>query len=336
MEIFNYLAKNYLEGKATKEEQQLILDDLRQHKEKQFRFKQIKTEWESDETNSVSFTTYQSWIKLQNRINTAKRKTSIRLVLYKTASIAAVIMLVILIFGIPALKNQVVIVTTQPGQTIKVKLPDSSNVLLNGNSTLTYRPLNFFVTRNVKLKGEAYFNVTKNTLKPFIVNSDHLKVKVLGTQFNISDCENSENAYVVLEKGSVTVSSPNIKKRCQILKPGQMAMVSKSSDHWTTKDINTRLYTSWTKGILYFYDTPFLDMIRKLELRFGITMQINDPELYEFLISTTFKDESLQQILDIIQKALPVKAFSEKDLIGFSLDHFKYDKYKEELSKLKQ
>jgi ferric-dicitrate binding protein FerR (iron transport regulator) len=120
---------------------------------------------------------------------------------------------------------------TPYGAQSKVVLPDKSVVWINAGSSLKYNKSFNKINREVYLEGEAYFEVSHDSLKPFIVKSDALDVKVLGTRFNVKAYENDQTVDVCLISGKVDVhfneeasALPNV-----IMKPNQLVSYHRSS-----------------------------------------------------------------------------------------------------------
>ncbi|MGQ1945952.1 FecR family protein [Geofilum sp. OHC36d9] len=321
------LAKRYFEGNATHAEQLQLLKCLRDSENNKRLFQKLKQDWLNDDEKPISLSTWKKWEKLKIKISAPQKRSILFLNLRKAAGLIAIGLLISFITALPIINKQKIVLNTGAGQTLKLLLPDSSTVLLNSSSSLEYSPLHFLFSRNVKLTGEAYFEVKHKTMRPFRVQTSQLKVTVLGTKFNIQDYNTSDKAFVVLEEGSVKLTSFQSNKQIRILKPGEIAGLLKSANRWEVKKVNTKLFTSWTDGKLYFYDTPFREIASQLQKRYGIKVTVNDKELESFLFSTTISNESLQEILDLIRIALPVKIKSQNKEIIFSLDQRRYSKY---------
>ncbi len=325
------IIEKYLAGKASKEEQSILLEFLREGEANQLLFQNAKVAWQAYPNKSFTLKEWEAWSHVHHRITNPVQRGSLSkfwLNTYRVASIIAIVLLVSLTFGISHLKNQKVIVSTKPGQNLNLLLPDSSRVMLNSNSSLVYHPLAFAFNRKVELEGEAYFEVTKQKLKPFLVRSNDLRVKVLGTQFNVNAYPETGKYEVVLEKGSVYVSMASFKKCKATLSPGEKTEIDRSTGEGNKIKLKTRLYTAWTEGVLYFYDSPFSDVITRLERRYGVKIELSDPIIKGFVFSTTIRNEPFEEVLNLVQKVLPVKASEKEEVIHFTLDEKRYKVYR--------
>ncbi len=327
------IIEKYLAGKASKEEQLILLDFLREGEANQRLFQKAKTAWQAHPNKSFTLKEWEAWSRVRRQITAPIQRGSLSkfwLNTYRAASIIAIVLLVGLAFGVSHLNNQTVIVSTKPGQNLNLLLPDSSQVMLNSSSSLVYHPLAFAFNRKVELEGEAYFEVTKQKLRPFLVRSNDLKVKVLGTQFNVNAYPETGKYEVVLEEGSVNVSMTSFKDAKATLSPGQKVEINKSNGEGKVSTVNTHLYTAWTEGVLYFYDSSFSDVVNRLERRYGVNIELSDPLIKDFVFSTTIRNEPFEEVLDLVQEVLPVIALEDVGIIRFSLDEKRYRKYLKE------
>ncbi len=155
--------------------------------------------------------------------------------------------------------NQMNTIVTPKGGQYHVQLSDGTEVMLNADSKLEF-PVGFTGSqRKVKLTGEAYFAVTKNKLKPFIVTTAGQNVQVLGTKFNISNYAEDGGAVTTLTEGSVKVSNP---LSAAILKPGQQSHTSASGIQVTEVDPDN--YNAWRNGEFVFENAPLDVIMHKL------------------------------------------------------------------------
>ncbi|WP_335967271.1 FecR domain-containing protein [Galbibacter sp. PAP.153] len=192
------------------------------------------------------------------------------------------------------------------GKTFKVELSDGTVVHMNAGSTLEY-PFQFIKNnqRQVVLEGEAYFEVSKDVNRPFIVNTGHMNIRVLGTKFIANSYKEDAEARTILLEGSVAVfkedetyqpdSSP-------ILSPGQMAVLNKKDNQITREDVDTNIYTDWLDGKLIFSHKPFPQILKRLERHFNCSFDNRNKKLAKQIFTASFEGESLEEILHAFQK----------------------------------
>jgi len=191
------------------------------------------------------------------------------------------------------------------GKTLSVRLDDGSVVKLNSGSELSY-PSSFtnLNTRSVALKGEAFFEITKNPLKPFVVQTDETFTQVYGTVFNISSYEDDDDFEVVLVEGSVGVGDKFrfTKKNLTMLKPSQKITNSKKSNNsFVVEDVDVTPYISWVEGVISFQNENISQIIKKLERQFDVKIINKNNTLEERQFTGAFDKENIESILKTIQ-----------------------------------
>lgn len=159
---------------------------------------------------------------------------------------------------------------TPRGGEFKITLPDGTFVHLNSNSKLRF-PKNFAPDkREIFLSGEAYFEVSKNTNKPFLVIAEDVQVKVYGTTFNINTLLGNQ-IQTTLVKGSIGIRVQDSSQE-YILKPSQQAIVQKTDGDITIRDVDTTPYTAWTEGIFLFDNERLETILDKLALWYDVEL----------------------------------------------------------------
>jgi len=173
------------------------------------------------------------------------------------------------------------------GKTSEILLPDGTHVFLNAGSRLIYP--DFFADRNreVFLVGEAYFEVMHNEKQPFVVQTTDIRVRVLGTQFNVSAYPSDNIIETVLTSGKVTLEQNNTGMFSETteLAPGQLAAFSKTEQTIRLKEVDIENYTLWKEGLLKFESTDLSRVVKKLERYYNIRFKYNDPFLGGIKIS---------------------------------------------------
>ncbi len=172
---------------------------------------------------------------------------------------------------------------TKFGETATLILPDSSTVVLNGNTTLRYTAnQNFNQNREVWLEGEAFFSVLRKPgpdKAPFIVHTPEVNVRVLGTRFNVTN--RRRKTRVVLSSGKVNLSAQasTAQPVTETLIPGEMAELAPAQQKFTKSRVNPEVYSSWTHRKLIFEATPLADIVALLEENYGFKVITTDPKI---------------------------------------------------------
>jgi transmembrane sensor len=200
----------------------------------------------------------------------------------------------------PALINTI---TTPGGGQYQLVLPDGTKVFLNATSSLTF-PSRFALNkREVNLTGEAYFEVTKDSKKPFLVTSKGQQLKVLGTHFNISAYPD-EPLRTTLAEGKVEISlTANPQKT--ILTPGDQSIVSLNEIH--VAQVNPDDVIAWKDGLFAFNQLPLKDVFQQLGRWYNVSFELNSK-----INSHTFDGEiprtyTLSQVLSLIELSTNLK-----------------------------
>ncbi|UBM62670.1 FecR domain-containing protein [Candidatus Sulfidibacterium hydrothermale] len=199
--------------------------------------------------------------------------------------------------------------TVPNGKKAKIVLSDGTRVWINANSTLKY-PLKMGKHfRKVFLTGEAYFDVVKNKKKPFIVITRDIKIKVLGTAFDVNAYPDNERIKTTLVRGKVNITGNNKKNQEQhvVLLPGQQAIYFKNANYIQVHKVNTAQYTAWIKGELIFNETTLENVVKQLRRRFNLNISIQDTEIRNYKYTGQFSHESPEEIMRILEKVTPTQ-----------------------------
>ncbi|MDG2281247.1 MAG: FecR domain-containing protein [Flavicella sp.] len=192
------------------------------------------------------------------------------------------------------------------GKTFQIELSDGTKVHMNAGSTLKY-PIQFIKgkKREVFLQGEAFFDVTKDPKHPFIVATDKLNIRVLGTSFNVSSYEEDAQVNTVLVEGAVCLYSKADaynKETSVSLKPGRKASWKKGSEVIKIKKVDTSIYTDWRYGKIRFKHMQFRDILKKLERHYNVRITNTNEELANQSFTATFDIETIEQVLQSFDK----------------------------------
>lgn len=212
------------------------------------------------------------------------------------------------------------ILTIPNGKKFQVVLSDGTTVHLNAGSSFKY-PENFIDSENRQvylLEGEAYFEVAKDARHPFVVNSNAINVRVLGTEFNLSSYPEDEAINTVLIEGAVCIYGKKeiYNKAASLeLKPGYKASWDKDKKDIIVEEVDTKIYTAWKDGELIFKNTQFKNIIKKLERHFNVSIINNNTKLNEQYFDAKFDIETIEQVLKAFNKSIKMQYTIENNQI---------------------
>jgi len=334
-----------LKGEASPSDKQELTLWLAQDEANMEIFKQSESVWNALDIikTGKEYDSEKAFIGFKEQVSN-RLKTSRRIGLYKTIDwflrIAAVL---VILFGIscffifkPEKKNVAeefssCEIIAPRGSKTELLLPDGTKVWLNSDSKIHYFNTFNKTDREVYLEGEGYFVVAQNSVKPFIVNACNLKIKAIGTTFNVKSYTGEEIVEATLIEGKIEVENTTSEKtdRFTTLKPNQKVTFYKNKDITQVQDADNiktakkssikapvsqivlnniedpSLVTSWKNNILYFDNETFQDLSVKLERRFGVKIHFVDENLRQLRFRGKFPDYIIEQVLVALQFASP-------------------------------
>jgi ferric-dicitrate binding protein FerR (iron transport regulator) len=189
-------------------------------------------------------------------------------------------------------------------------LPDGSVVTVNKGSSISYLSKFKGETRQVALKGEAFFNVTPNKKKPFIVSVNDVLITVVGTSFNIKN--SNDITEVVVESGIVKVTKAGTTVE---LKAGEKTRVGKNDPVLKKEEISDQLYKYYRTKQFVCDETPLWKLVGVINEAYHSNVVIANPALRDMTLTTTFNNESLEQVLNVISITFNIKVIKKGDAI---------------------
>lgn len=211
------------------------------------------------------------------------------------------------------------VVKVSRGVVSYLHLPDGTQVWLNSGSRLTYNNSFDKENRHVKLDGEAYFEVTKNPRKPFIVQGKEMAVKVLGTKFNVKSYTEDATVVVTLLEGSVHLSDANNQSSTSLLlKPNERATFIKENSKLSVNKVNAKNACEWIHGNLIFDDEELGQIVKCLEREYNITIKVRDKEINQLRFYGKFRNtQPIEEILNIMTANQKFRYSQKEDVITF-------------------
>lgn len=202
------------------------------------------------------------------------------------------------------LNDQWIEVVAPKGTRTHFGLPDGTRVSLNSATHFMYRA-DFLKDRRVRMNGEAYFDVVHNDKSPFIVQTDDMGVKVLGTKFSVTSIKEEDLTEVILEEGKVQLTGKNNSFLIQ-LHPNEGFFYNKKAHSGEIKAVDAGTLTAWREGMLIFRSEPLGNVLKRIGRWYGVRFEVLDKEVEQFKYRATFHDEPLEEVLRLISLTAPI------------------------------
>lgn len=301
----------YFRGMTTEEERNLVEDWMRISEENEKTVLQTARIFYTSQTSEriLSRNSIEAYKKVQKRIN--KRKKNIRL--YRISIIAACFVgllgmstaISFLLRKSSALTPQQITVCANRGVRTSLDLPDGSIAYLNSGSTLSYPASYDKKERQVTLVGEAYFSVKHDPEHPFIVSVSHdrLKVKVLGTEFNVRAYEKEDVVQTTLVSGAVNIVMEEDEGKTSVrnLYPSEKAIYDLTDKTLEVMNVDVEGEIAWKDGRLVFKETPLPEVLGCLANFYNVDFKVMDPVINSYRFTGTFNNRQLPQVLDYLR-----------------------------------
>lgn len=220
-----------------------------------------------------------------------------------------------------ASSNEMVRAVSSASGVRELLLPDGTKVWLNKASSLQY-PRHFAENeRGVYLEGEAYFEVTRNKQKPFIVRSEAMSVKVLGTSFNFKCSKDCRVAETTLISGEVEVRG-NKEEGLIVLSPGQKAELNKTTRRLQVKQVDAEMDAVWHNDLIPFTQATVFDIAKVLERFYNVKIilspEVSTSKTYSGVLK---KKDKIESVLNSLKNTIPIRYKIVDDNIFISSDN---------------
>ncbi|MEX0967073.1 MAG: FecR domain-containing protein [Bacteroidia bacterium] len=332
---FEELLSKVVAGEATPAEQILFEKEIAVSDQRRRQYERSLIIWEKSHnvSSGPQFNTDAAWLKLDLRIKASEGGSNIRKLgssqpsekvaqeisrhrsrrtWWIAASVTLLAGIAVLIYLISQ-PTAAPITLTATSSKVEKTLPDGSAVAINANSSLTY-PAEFAGNqRKVSLKGEAYFEVQPDANKPFIIEADQALITVLGTAFNV-DAKN-ERVEVQVAEGVVKLSSLNADTLFVLLKAGETGIYDRKTGKVEKGGRLTENDLFWNTGKLVFENMSLAEVVKDLNHAYGSNISLQNDSLADCRLTTTFRDDSLPDVLRVIALTLELQVISGSNQI---------------------
>lgn len=310
----------YIEGELEGEKKREMMKWIASSEENQKRYDLLKAKHTVSKLNKPALDvdrTYSRWEKY------IKRRKLERMLLGLTSAAAIFVLgwFVVEMFSPAGTNNSIVNIEdeeiveeiTPKGMSREIVLPDSTLVVLNVDSRLKYPRTFKDSIREVFLTGEAYFEVTRNTERPFVVRAGDMNIRVLGTSFNVRSYSDDSDTRATLVEGSVEIGSAYAAP--VKLEPLQAAMLNHEEKQLEIKEVSREEAVSWKEGKLIFRETPLEEVLEDLERKYDVRFDVRSEALYNYLYTGTFDNLTIEEVLRVLKISSPIAYKKEEEKI---------------------
>lgn len=231
--------------------------------------------------------------------------------LYQLAlRVAAILFLPLLVFSSYFFLNErfgeqqatLLQIVAPQGSRINFELPDGTKGILNGGSTIDYTSA-FVSNRDIKLEGEAYFDVAHDKKHPFTINANENNIKVVGTRFSLTAWPEENQTELVLEEGKVLFKPANQDKEITVT-PGQR--IIEKDGKLERSEVEIWKYTAWKDGKLVFRNDSMNELARRLSRWYNVEVEFDSNSLNDYTFRGVFEDDSLEEVLRLLSMISPI------------------------------
>lgn len=320
LKYINNLLKRFVDGLYTRKDADDLLKHFHAGKYNTEISEAMDTVWEEMEEDEVSSLQHQQYREearlLLSRIRKPEKRFSFIPYLRYVAIVAVILSIGWGGFRLIRSNQEKVLTYTEVhvknGEHKRIILPDGTSVTLNAGSYLRY-PRKFITdVRRIEMNGEAFFEVTRDEEKPFLIHTKDADVKVLGTSFNVKAFDMDEQLTVSVQTGKVQVDLPEAMMR---LLPDEQFVMDKTKGEFQKRNEDARLSTVWIKGGLYFNRTPIRTVVNELVRMYNRTIEFAPGAEYDDYIYGEHDNKSLEAVLKSIQYSTDIKYRIENDKI---------------------
>ena len=314
---FTELLGKQLAGEISPDESVELKSILADNEALRTEYKQLQTYFESetveDENIDQVFDRIRAQITVPGASGLTVAKNKFYSIWLKVAAVIAIVVAGILVYNRAAIffnkTNQLVLTQalTKSAEVKTIVLADGSTVKMNSGSSLRYPEHFSGDTRNVYLSGEAFFEVKKDAQHPFIVHTEQLAVKVLGTAFDVKAYQNDAFTETTLIRGSVAISLKNNTRQTFILKPNdKFTLVGGKPNlsqltYFTGTEADKVMETAWTNHELIYKNNRFDEIARLFERWYDVKITFKEDELKMVKFTGHVDKETIIEALNVLK-----------------------------------
>jgi len=313
---FEALVGPYLSGELDPESRAWFLEELRKDPGKEELLDSYRLIWESA-VPAHPYDLDEEWEQLKKKLPGFGIRTLGRSIPFYAYRIAAVLVLgLVLAFSwIYVTRMTGMVRVHAEHDAVEVLLEDGTQVTVNRNSTLRYNRSFDQEERKVYLSGEAWFDVARDTSMPFIIDAGAALVEVLGTSFNVNAYRQNPTVEITVKSGMVALSSKEDLNEVIVMQAGAGGSYDKSQRQLKLIPSPDPNNISWKTRELFFDGSTLQEVCTLVNLVYGVNLVTNNVELSSCPITVTFRDQSLESILKVLETTLDLQITRDGDRI---------------------
>lgn len=329
------LLARYLSGEANEKETQQVQDLMQKDTALREQLQAMQKVWQMQEQPQAQVQEAKAWQELQAQINVQERKIKIKkgfswpdlhLPLWPFRRLASLAVILLLIGGSYLTlqhfhaKPEIVAdlwqsVTVDHGRRLDLTLADGSHVVLDAGSELRY-PTEFNSSRDVFLKGEAFFKVAHDAGRPFRVHAQHATVAVLGTKFNVRAWLENPTVAVTVTEGTVALSRKDAAYAQSVIIPkGYFSSLSEKGTPTTPTLVDAESSLNWMHNEIKFKDASVREVLAQLERWYDLKFDVADPQILEQRITVHIRMTRIEDILELVSILTDTQASKNDNVV---------------------
>ncbi|MCK4747767.1 MAG: FecR domain-containing protein [Bacteroidales bacterium] len=310
---FNNLVTRYLSGELTPEEIRGFEELLIRDPEKKTQVEEFRKIWNSlgSVSDRQTYNMDREWDLMREMIPefAVEERSRGRSALYYTYRIAAALVVGLLfafawIYATRMAGTEMVMADNKP---VEVILEDGTQVIVNRNSRIRYSKKFGEIERKIRLAGEAWFDVAKDTSRPFIIDAGSATVEVLGTSFNVNAYKENSKVEITVESGVVALTPKQDQTEQIVLRAGNSGTYHKESRQLELIPSSDPNNISWKTREIFFVNSSLQEVVDLVNRVYNSNLVIMNSELVACPITVTFRDQSLDAILNVLEVTLDLE-----------------------------
>jgi transmembrane sensor len=307
------LVTKYLSGNAKESEKNTVLEWANATIENKTAFDRAEKLWNASKSANISdINVNDAWNKVNERANVRSQTKTRALTMPQKYILRIAAVLVIGLVSWYYISNSVIEKSFSTSTEIaQLNLSDGSEIALNKGAIINYPEKFSGETREIKMNGEAYFNIAKNAAKPFIIHTSNADIKVLGTSFNVISKPNGD-LEVVVNTGVVSVTSTKTNEQVILHKDEKASYLTSNAS--LLKTVNTDVnYLSWNTRKFVFRESTLSNVFENIEKVYGIKI-IADERIMNCKLTATYDRLDVKQIIHLIDMTFGFKTVENNNV----------------------